>query len=196
VRRRLTLWVFAGLWAASIAIGMKILLDHEARQGTAATAPIRWPGGASVALDPKLPTLVMLAHPRCPCTRASIGELAIGMAKLQGRVAAHILFAVPTGAGEDWKRTDQWNSAARIPGVAVHADPGGREAARFGAKTSGQVVLYGTDGRLLFSGGITPGRGHMGDNVGLARVASLLRFGETDRASSAVFGCALFDEET
>jgi hypothetical protein len=195
-RSWLVLPFVAGLWVAGVALGMKALLDHEGGQGVAATAPLRWPAGASIARDPARPTLIMLAHPRCPCTRASISELAIGMSKLGGRVAAHVFFTVPVAAGQDWERTDQWNSASRIPGVSVHVDPGGREAARFGAKTSGQVVLYGTDGRLLFSGGITPGRGHMGDNVGLDRVVSLLRSGDADRTSSAVFGCALFDEAT
>jgi hypothetical protein len=117
------------------------------------------------------------------------------MDKLNGRVAAHVLFAQPKERDERWEKTSQWTSAERIPGVLVHGDPAGQEAARFGAKTSGQVVVYSPAGKLLFAGGITGARGHMGDNAGLARIVSLVRPGSADRTASSVFGCPLFDEE-
>ena len=43
------------------------------------------------------------------------------------------------------------------------------------SKTSGQVVVYDAKGALLFSGGITAARGHMGDNAGRDRITALLR---------------------
>jgi hypothetical protein len=86
-------------------------------------------------------------------------------------------------------------SAAAIPGVLVHADPGGSLAQRFGARTSGQTLLYSADGRLLFAGGITPLRAHEGDSTGRRRILELVRAGSTDRAESAVYGCSLEDEE-
>ena len=42
------------------------------------------------------------------------------------------------------------------PGVTSWDDAGGKLAQRFGVLTSGHVLLYDTDGRLLYSGGITP----------------------------------------
>jgi hypothetical protein len=77
----------------------------------------------------------------------------------------------------------------------VVIDEGGVEAARFEALTSGQVVLYDGEGRLQFSGGITGARGHLGDNLGLRRVMSLLRGAEPDRTDSPVFGCPLHEPE-
>ena len=136
----------------------------------------------------------MLAHPRCPCTRASIGELAILMNRLKGRVRATVLFVKPAAGAADWEASGLMASAARIPGVSVLVDEGGREAARLGARTSGQVLLYGRSGELEFAGGITPGRAHMGDNVGIDRIVSLVTRGEADRRLSSVFGCALFDQ--
>jgi len=72
-------------------------------------------------------------------------------------------------------------------------DDDGVEAARFGAATSGQVILYDRDGRLLFSGGITASRGHAGDNDGRDAIVSLLGGGRGTRHSSPVFGCSLLE---
>jgi hypothetical protein len=182
-------------WLLSVGAGMKLVLNHAAGKGVDATAPAEWPAGSAIELDARRPTLLMFAHPRCPCTRASIGELAVLMAKLDQRVSAHVLFAKPSGFEKDWEYTDRWNSAARIPGVAVHADTDRREAERFGSKTSGQVLLYAPSGRLLFSGGITPARAHMGDNAGSEQIARLVMRRSTQQTSSSVFGCPIFDEE-
>ena len=137
----------------------------------------------------------MLAHPRCPCTRASVAELSVLMTRAEGRVDAHVLFVEPRGTQAGFARSALWDAAAAIPGVEVHLDPGGRTADLFGARTLGQVVLYAPDGHLLFAGGITSSRGHQGDNAGLDRVLSLLRGGNAERAESSVFGCGLFDKE-
>lgn len=173
---------------------MKILFDYAGSAGRSAIAPRSWPPDSPIARDLTRPTLVMLAHPRCPCTRASIGELAILMSRASGLVRAHVMFVRPEGADAAFEATDLWNSAARIPGVTVHSDVRGQEASRLGAKTSGQVVLYGTDNRLLFQGGITAARGHMGDNAGVDRIVSLLTRGTAERATSSVYGCSLFEE--
>jgi hypothetical protein len=73
-------------------------------------------------------------------------------------------------------------------------DRGGVEAKRFGARTSGEVLLYSAVGRLLFFGGITGSRGHEGDNYGLTSLASFLTATPSESAVTAgspVFGCAL-----
>jgi hypothetical protein len=115
------------------------------------------------------------------------------MSRIGDRADAHVLFLRAEGAGTDWEKTDLWRSAAAIPGVAVHSDVAGAEAARFQASTSGQTVVYDGDGRLLFRGGITGARGHEGDNAGLERIVSLVHSGKADRAESSVFGCPLRD---
>jgi len=133
----------------------------------------------------------MLAHPRCPCTRASIAELAVLMTRLGSEARAHVLFVRPRAVEAGWEKTSLWQSAAAIPGVTVHADPGGAEAALFRAATSGQVIVYDASGKLAFSGGITGARGHEGDNVGLLRALAELKGRRADQNESKVFGCAL-----
>ncbi len=179
-----------------IGVGLGLLWDYENAPGPNAAPPSRWPADSRLHLATDRATLIMLAHPHCPCTRASIGELARLMAQAQGRVTAYVLLLKPAGSSDDWEKTDLWQSAAIIPGVNVIVDDDGVEARCFRAATSGQTVLYDAEGRLLFSGGITGSRGHSGDNAGRSAIVSLLNKGEAERAETFVFGCPLFGTDS
>ena len=137
----------------SVAGGIVLLWRYASTSGLTATPPDAWPAESTIARAPGRATVVMMAHPHCPCTRASIAELAVLMSRIGDRADAHVLFLRAEGAGTDWEKTDLWHSAAAIPGVAVHSDDAGTEAARFDASTSGQTVVYDTGGRLVFRGG-------------------------------------------
>jgi hypothetical protein len=50
-------------------------------------------------------------------------------------------------------------------------------------------VLFDSHGKLLFEGGITGSRGHVGDNEGEDSVISLLTTGRAERHEHPVFGC-------
>jgi len=188
---RLKLIVFSVLWILTIVAGMSAVWKHEFSPGTPAIPSPTWPVASKLRRPSNTPVLVMLAHPRCPCTRASIEELAKLMVSTQGRLSSHVLFYTPKRSSLDWQETDLWASAQAIPGVTVNADEDGREARLFGAATSGQTVLYGISGQLLFSGGITKSRGHSGDNSGRSALVSLVNEANTDRKRTPVFGCDL-----
>jgi hypothetical protein len=199
LRQTAWLWVAsASLWSIAIAAGWVTLLryDYESRPHESGPVPARWPTGSWIVRDHDCATLVMFAHPRCPCTRATIGELALLMAHCQGRLRAHVMFFRPVGASDAGAKTDLWWSAAAIPGVTVAQDDGGAEARRFHVATSGHTLLYGARGELLFSGGITASRGHSGDNAGRGAVFALLHDGVADRKETPAFGCSLHDPES
>ena len=181
------------LWLLVISIGLWMLWGYENTPGKAAEPPREWPADSKILPARDHATLVMLAHPHCPCTRATIGELASIMAHSQGRLTAYVLFLKPRGFSEEWEKSDLWQSAASIPGVTAVIDDEGAEANRFHAATSGQTVLYDAGGRLLFSGGITASRGHYGDNAGQSAIVSLVNSGAADLTETSVFGCPLFD---
>lgn len=113
------------------------------------------------------------------------------MAHALGEVTAYVLFVKPAGAGPDWDDTDLRRSAAAIPGVTVLTDENGIEANRFGAQTSGHTLVFDRDGQLIFSGGITASRGHIGTNAGETAVRAFLQEQTVDRSHTPVFGCSL-----
>ena len=192
-RARMILLAFTVLWAFAVGTGLWVLWGYENTPGVSAKPPLLWPDDSHIQRARDRATLVMIAHPHCPCTRASIGELASLMAHSQGRITAYVLFIKPAGFSNDWEKTDLWHNTANIPGVRAIIDDEGIEAQRFNASTSGQTVLYDVEGRLLFSGGITGSRGHSGDNAGRSAIVSLVNTGAADQSETFVFGCPLFD---
>ena len=183
--------VLVVFWLAAVLGGSVMLWRYKSQPGSVGAVPERWPAQSAVTPSTSVPTLVMFAHPRCPCSRASLTELAIVVSRELGHVDVHVLFDKPEGEGDDWTDTDLWRSAAAMPGVSVAVDPEGATAHRFGAETSGWVVLYDPSGRLLFAGGITSARGHEGDSEGRRAVLALLDHRSTGRTRAPVFGCSL-----
>jgi hypothetical protein len=193
---RIVLAVFTLLWCAALSMGFGMLWNYASAPGPAGEPPSRWPASSGIPRANDKPTLLMFAHPKCPCTRASINELARIMADCRGRLEAHVLFDMPAGATSDWEQTELCTFAQSIPSVQVQTDHDQAEAERFAAKTSGFVLLYGTDGRLLFQGGITSSRGHSGDNLGRSAILDLLNTGSASTTSTSVFGCLLCNDST
>jgi len=177
-------------WIAAVVLGGLALFHYENTPGGVGALPRAWPE-VQIERATDRPTLVMVAHPHCPCTTASVGELAKIMTRLQGKIAAYVLFVKPKTTGRDWEDTDLRRSAEAIPGVKVVFDPDGQEAHRFGAETSGHTFLFGVDGHLLFSGGITASRGHAGLNAGESSIIALLTQQIPIRTETLVFGCSL-----
>lgn len=180
------------LWLLLVVAGLRQVARYENTPGVAASAPARMPTGAALISDSGRTTLVMIVHPRCPCSRASLAELALLMARCRDRVSASVVFVQYAGVSDRWVRSGNWRQASAIPGVRVLCDPDGVIARRLGARTSGQTYLYDSHGRLLFSGGLTGARGHEGDNAGLSAALARLRGETSTPAHSSVFGCSLF----
>src|SRR5437868_9934036 len=127
-KRSLLTAVLGLVWAGLIAAGLRPLSKYETAPGQVGVVPSAWPAESSVTLSKDRPTLVMAAHPQCPCTRASMDELAQVMAHAQGKVRAYVLFYTPRGSAADWQNTSLRRSAGQIPGVTVLTDVDGVEA--------------------------------------------------------------------
>ena len=187
-------WVTTAIiaaWAAACVGGLVAMAIHGSTPGVAAPAAA-WPAASRLARSATGDTLLVVVHPKCPCSRATIDNLAVLMAHCPpGRMAATVLFVRPAGAAAGWERTDLWAAAVAIPGVAVVVDEDGREAALFGARTSGQAMVFDPAGRELFAGGLTVGRGHAGDSGGTAAVRAIAAGDQPAVARTPVFGCPL-----
>ena len=192
LRARRWLVVAGALWLVCVAAGLSALWAYDNAPGEAAVAPSAWPSGTTLTRSLDRPTLVVLAHPQCSCTRASLDELAEALARAEIKPKTYVLFLKPDGFTEDWLQSDLWQTASRLPDTTVVRDDNGREAQRFGAATSGQTMLFDASGTLLFSGGITGARAHRGDNDGRRAIVALLNRGSAARPATNVFGCPLF----
>jgi len=182
-----------GLWLVAVAAGMDVVIRYSATPGDPGAPPPYWPADSAVPPPRGRPVLVLMAHPHCPCTRASLEELSRLMTRVEGRLEVRVLFFAPSGEAEDWWKSDLWASAAAIPGVEAIPDRDADESRRFHVETSGHALLYDAEGRLLFSGGITAARGHAGDNAGVAAVAALVLGDLSVPRTTPVFGCALHE---
>jgi hypothetical protein len=165
------------------------LLTFDATPGEAGEAPSSWPGSSQIAHDPKRATLLLFAHPLCSCTNATLDELSGLLAGARtDRPTVKIVF-FRAGLKDD----GLWKRAAALPDSAVSWDESGREAAIFGARTSGQMLLYDARGMLRFEGGITGSRGHSGDNYGLRKLILSLGTDFSKGKRFPVFGCSLME---
>ena len=180
------------VWLLAVVGGMLWLVRYQMTPGAKAdVVPRQWPNGTDISRNKAGLTLVMLVHPQCPCSCASMHELSELMSRAEGKIEAHVLFVEPPGAPKGWCEGDLWNDAKANSKVSVAIDKNGHDAAIFGATTSGEVLVYDSSGVMRFSGGITDGRGHEGDNSGYLAVLALARGERLWAPSTPVYGCSL-----
>lgn len=197
--------IMALVWLLAVAGGLGYLMDYAGRPGERGEPSETWPAESRVRHSRIKPTLVLFAHPKCPCTRATIHELSRLLSRCHEQVDCQILFYQSENEGPEWAKTYCWRSAELIPGVKLIHDHEARLATRFGVRTSGHILLYDQSGRLMFEGGITPARGHEGANLGRDKLLALIDSceqmqdaksdGRVQTATNHVFGCPLHATE-
>ncbi|MEQ8768222.1 MAG: hypothetical protein RL885_30240 [Planctomycetota bacterium] len=154
-----------------------------------------WPEGSALEHAKDRPTIVMFAHPKCPCTLASYEELSRALTVVERIPLVHLVLVEPEGAAADFQDSTLASRARRDGFCLVQRDRGGALAKQFGARVSGHVLLFSAAGEALFSGGITAARGHEGSNLGVQRLCAGLRGVAPEATRFPVLGCGLFDEE-
>jgi hypothetical protein len=164
-------------------------------QATAHIVPY-WPTDSTIARMTDRPTLVLFLHPKCPCSRATVGELERlpVLAPSDALPDICVVAAAPRSTGDLWWSSPFLARAARLPNTRLVRDPGGVETELFGARVSGTVLLFDPAGKRLYAGGVTMARGHAGDNVGLQAVTELLVDHHADVAPIPPLGCEMVRE--
>lgn len=180
----------AAVWLATVAAAYEAIRRFETTPGLPASAPRTWPAATAVGRAPGAWSLVMLVHPHCSCSRASVQELAGIVEKAPRDVQTTVLVYRPREMKPGWERTNVYEGASRIRRVRVMLDLDGAEARLFGGFTSGQTFLYDDQGRLRFAGGVTSLRGHAGLNRGRADVIRIAQQ-RSGNGTHPVFGCAI-----
>lgn len=179
-------WCLIGL------VGYTGLIAYGGTPGRLGSSPSDWPNFAPLARMSNRPTLLVFIHPNCPCSQATLSELERLLAEIKNPVQLTILLTCPSNPEPSWSESSLARRCYGVPGAEVVIDSDGRMAERFAAATtSGECILYAADGKRLFQGGITSGRGHEGESFGRIAIRSLLGGLAVERARQPVFGCEL-----
>lgn len=133
----------------------------------------------------------IFAHPYCPCTRASLEQFGESAARFPAGAQPEIIFVTAGLAESEIANSPLVLRARELPRAQVRFDATGDEAKRFGVSISGEVLAFDPGGRLVFRGGITPGRGHQGTSTGQAELENIVHGRSPGPCATPVFGCHL-----
>ncbi|MEW4564188.1 hypothetical protein AB1K70_16740 [Bremerella sp. JC770] len=179
-------------WVILIGVSFTVLMTYHNMPGARSDHGTVWPANQSILLDTQRANLVVFIHPQCPCSVATLSELARIQSACGARLNTQVLFYSPSDM--QWEDTSKVRQALAIPDVQIANDVDGKLAELFGALTSGHSLLYSSDGRRVFSGGITPARGHEGENLGRNSVIRYVLEGKIGCDKTNVFGCPILEQ--
>ncbi len=195
-RSTVTIVAMTILWLIAVGAFVTSITDHLARPGPVSEHQSNaWPTNERVRLNEDGFTLLMFVHPDCPCTQSSLAELERLLAQQSVRpINTHIILPVPNDAESTHKITNVFpRSLSLYPFQEKHIlDKNAQLTRLFGIRTSGHCLLFDQSGQLLFSGGLTPLRGHEGSCPGNISLAECLHGQPPQTRQSPVFGCALY----
>lgn len=181
-----------GAWLVLLSVGMVYLTLYQSRPGVMATPETVDAAAVLDALDDADGRRVVLfAHPHCPCTLATARALERVLERPDVDAACDVFFFEPADADPTWADGRLARFVAQLPRTTVHRDVEGEVALRFGAMTSGTVLVLDEGGDVLFTGGVTPQRGHEGVNSGAQSVLAHLQAAPGAQPTHPVFGCGL-----
>ena len=185
------LTVLTLVWSLAVVCGMSSVISYSNTPGEKNSPPNLLPQEAPISINDNNYQLFMFIHPKCPCTRSSIRELERIITSCPEDITITFYCFAPSDKNENWINTDIVKSAQAIPRSTIISDVDGRLAKSFDAKTSGHVLLYHPNGSLLFSGGITAGRGHEGDNIGRTFITDVVKNKSSKRTQCFTYGCSI-----
>ncbi|HZH98001.1 MAG TPA: hypothetical protein VEX38_03445 [Fimbriimonadaceae bacterium] len=168
-------------WAALVFAGFWFAGRYEQTPGKAASAP-----GQVQSAGSGRPLVLAFIHPLCPCTSVTLANLQ-EIAATRADNADYRIYAARVPASEKPR-------SGPLPGMTWIEDDG-REAAKYGAETSGQIIVYDARGKRCFSGGITVARGHYGTSPGGQALLDILDGRPPKISEAPVYGCALPTQE-
>lgn len=180
------------LWALLVLLGYGSMVFYSSAPAKSAAAVGKFPSGSYLSNSKGL-TLITFLHPQCPCSRATVSELEglLAQSNLSAKLRAYAVVSKPRGCSQAFVRGAVIDSLYRIKNVQVFIDEDDVESQRFGARASGQTLLFDSDGRCLFSGGITVARGEVGANAGVNALRQYIAGGHASISKTPVFGCSL-----
>ncbi|MBP9093345.1 hypothetical protein KBI23_20155 [bacterium] len=180
------------LWAVLVLLGYGSMVFYSTAPAKSAVTVGKYPSSSSLSKGDGL-TLIIFLHPQCPCSIATVSELEglLARSSLSSRLKVYAVVSSPVGCSQTFVKGAVIDSLSAVKNVQVFIDNDDVESQRFGAKTSGQTLLFDSDGKCLFRGGITAARGEVGANAGVDALRHYLSGGRYLINKTPVFGCSL-----
>ena len=172
----------------AILCGWFQLVRFSTTAGEQSPAPVLLP--ADLVPSASQPLLLVFVHPQCSCTAATFEQLD----RLLNQATQSVELVLVVYDSAAFHGRPPMDASTPLHHHRVLVDTGGRLARRFGAATSGEILLYSPARRLLFPGGITPGRAHAGDSPGSQALLAAIDSGRPTPSTfqNTVFGCPIF----
>ncbi len=186
------LLVLGFLWSIALLGGFTLIAWYSNNAGEKSSPPRSLSRIMPSSFNNTQYQLFMFIHPKCPCSRSSIRELERLISRCPKSITSTFFCYLPSDKTIQWSKTDIMGSAQSIPHSKTIYDIDGTWAKNFDAKTSGHVLLYDTNRTLVFSGGITAGRGHEGESIGRTWITKVVRNKSKESYECPVFGCPIF----
>ncbi|XZE20540.1 hypothetical protein SH449x_000415 [Pirellulaceae bacterium SH449] len=208
--------ILVGLWGVVTLVCFLAILPSIGRDATYPQDLVpSWPESSAIEKSNRTPHLLVFVHPFCPCTRATLMNLDYAVSSKNLKVTIVQLSSIrfenihtPLAKIEEVTHGRGWD---------LVFDTDGAEARKFGVATSGECLLFAPSGQLVFSGGVTAMRGHIGRNKPLSSLMAhidslegdllqrrlqpaLLNTFTVDQSKEKIdifptFGCPLFCED-
>jgi len=137
------------------------------------------------------PTLFVFLHPECPCSAATVEELARISERCNGELKILGIFSDYSTLPHPPHQSGMWNKLESILGARPLLDDDAHLRRSFHASTSGECFLLGPDAHVLYHGGITSARGHAGPSSGGDAIISSFNGDTMGIVTAPVFGCTL-----
>lgn len=136
--------------------------------------------------------LLIFAHPKCPCTRATINNLELALRTANHRLEIVPVIFRPIHGDATWLQTESTERLSLVAQRPLVDDVDSQLARQFGVRVSGHCLLYDGDGKLRFSGGITASRGHEGRCRPLSALTKALEGHPIAQTKWPVYGCQMY----
>jgi len=185
-------WIFlaAILWLLAIAGGYSWIMARSFQASELGGNPVLDLKTVHM-LDVEKPTLFVFLHPECPCSEATVEELARISERCEGGLKIVGVFSDYSTLPRPPAQSRMWNKVESILGARSLLDEDAGLRHSFHAATSGECFLLGPDARVIYHGGITSARGHSGPSTGGDAIISFFNTGIISTVTAPVFGCTL-----
>jgi hypothetical protein len=179
-------------WSILVLVSILHIARYENTPGTASAQAATQINPLSQSRPPQDLHIELFIHPRCPCSAATLEQLAtIDAARQPRRLIAWVY--IPKDAPASWISGNTTTALRDTLHADIRLDVDGSHARSLGITTSGHILICDESGTPFFSGGITNSRGNPAPSQGAAAIHAWLNLGH-GIPFTPVFGCGLLGD--